>query len=185
MGWCTVKTMITYAEGIYQAIRNTDCSDRFINEGVDELVNVMRSRRVFFIGNGGSGACCDHMANDLCLTEKATGISLTNTNNITCIANDFGFDQIFAKQLEWLRTDDDYVLIAMSCSGKSANIIKAIEYAKSLQMYVVTLTGKEPDNPMRDMGNLNFYVPSQSYGVVQIAHEAIIHCAIDKLAGLY
>jgi D-sedoheptulose 7-phosphate isomerase len=187
-----MKTMINYAEGIHQAIVNTQVmsgsASMYVNEGIDKLVEMLHGNdHIFFIGNGGSGAACDHMANDLCLAGKRAQ-SLTNTNNITCIANDFGFAEVFKKQLEWLSnpSSENTLLLAFSCSGMSQNIIDACMAAKyTMSINVVTFTGKQPDNTLRKLGHLNFYVPSNSYGVVQIAHEALIHCAIDKLAGIY
>ena len=187
MGGETVKhTMITYAEAIYNATVNTDCGGMYLNEATDRLAQMMRGNaRVFLAGNGGSGACCDHMANDLCLAN-VNAMSLSNSNNITCAANDFGFERIFTKQLEWwANNSENNLLVVFSCSGESKNIIDAVRYVRTISHFdVVTFSGKQPTNTLRNMGNLNFYVPSQSYGVVQLAHEALIHCAIDKIAGL-
>lgn len=179
--------MINYAETIYNATVNATCGDLYINEAIDLLtIKIKEADRVFLIGNGGSGACCDHMANDLCLAGIRAQ-SLTNTNNITCIANDFGFDKIFTKQLEWLDNDqeDNVALIAFSCSGKSDNILDAMKYAKTRGLTRITFSGFNIDNPLAAAGHMNFHVSSQSYGVIQLAHEALMHCAIDKLAGIY
>jgi D-sedoheptulose 7-phosphate isomerase len=184
MGGDRMRTLINYAEEIYNATAKATCGDLFANEAVDLLAHRLKNiERVFMIGNGGSGAACDHMANDLCLAGVKAQ-SLTNTNNITCIANDFGFENIFAKQLEWLLIHQgSNMLIAFSCSGKSPNILKAIEVARRHRMYVVTFSGFAKHNPLAAAGDMNFHVPSHSYGVVQLAHEALIHCAIDKIAG--
>ena len=179
--------MIDYAQDIYNATVNTACGDHTLEFAIDKLVEMLRGNdRIFLIGNGGSGACCDHMANDLCLAGKCAQ-SLTNTNNITCIANDFGFTEVFKKQLEWLSNteQENTLLVAFSCSGMSENIISAVMAARyTMSINVVTFTGKDQNNTLRKLGHLNFYVPSQSYGIVQLAHEALVHCAIDKLAGL-
>ena len=128
MGGDRMRTLINYAEEIYNATAKATCGDLFANEGVDLLAHRLKNiERVFMIGNGGSGAACDHMANDLCLAGVKAQ-SLTNTNNITCIANDFGFENIFAKQLEWsLSHQGSNMLIAFSCSGKSPNILNRAE----------------------------------------------------------
>lgn len=180
-----MKTMINYAEGLYQAVTHTLCNDMYVNEGIELMVSSIRaSDRIFFIGNGGSGAACDHMANDLCLAGFRAQ-ALTNANNITCAANDFGFESAFQRQLAWLvNPNENTLLIALSCSGKSQNILDAVRYMKS-KGTVITFSGFSPDNPLSSEGNLNFHVPSQSYGIVQLAHEALLHCAIDKVAGLY
>lgn len=179
------KTMITYAEAIYNATVHTHCGDVYVNEGIDLIADYIKEcERVFLIGNGGSGAACDHMANDLCLAGVRAQ-SLTNSNNITCIANDFGFSQIFTKQLEWLMNPKEVtLLIAFSCSGKSENVLDAVRFMRG-KGSVITFSGFKPDNPLSTAGNINFHIPSTSYGVVQLAHEALIHCAIDKIAGLY
>lgn len=181
-----MRTLINYAEGLYQALVHTSCNAMFANEGVELLVEKLRNAdRVLLIGNGGSGAACDHMANDLCLA-KVRAQALTNANNITCIANDFGFENVFVKQVDWAHVPGGKnVLLAFSCSGRSMNVINAAKMSRSIVQDVVTFSGFTPDNPLAAAGSLNFYVPSQSYGIVQLAHETLLHCAIDKLAGLY
>jgi D-sedoheptulose 7-phosphate isomerase len=179
--------MMDYAQDIYNATVNTACGDHTLEFAIDKLVEMLRgNERVFLIGNGGSGAACDHMANDLCLAGVRAH-ALTNTNNITCIANDFGVQDIFKRQLEWFAnpSKENTLVVAFSCSGQSPNIIEACMAARyTMSTNVVTFSGKDQNNTLRKLGHLNFYVPSQSYGVVQLAHEALIHCAIDKIAGL-
>lgn len=179
--------MIRYANEIYNATITAECGDLSVNDSIDKLVEMLRgNERVFLIGNGGSGAACDHMANDLCLAGVRAH-ALTNTNNITCIANDFGVQDIFKRQLEWFAnpSKENTLVVAFSCSGMSPNIIEACMAARyMMSTNVVTFSGKDQNNTLRKLGHLNFYVPSQSYGVVQLAHEALIHCAIDKIAGL-
>lgn len=133
-------------------------------------------------GNGGSLAIAAHIATDFCLCGWPS-IAMTDAVTLTSHTNDFGAEANFSKQLELSRILEDDILIVLSCSGKSPNIIDAVRYAKASGHKVITLSGFESDNPLRSLGDLNFYVPSFRYGWVQLAHESILHAACDIEAG--
>ena len=132
--------------------------------------------KVIFIGNGGSAAIASHMAVDYSKNKGIRAMSFgTNAPLITCLANDFGYDKVFAKQIEWYARTEDVVVI-ISSSGKSPNIIAAAEQALESELTArVTLSGMNPNNSLRKRGNLNFYVPSTDYGLVELSHLAILH----------
>ncbi len=137
-----------------------------------------RQGKVLFIGNGGSAAIAAHMAVDW---QKNGGIRTMAFNDaamLTCLANDYVFDDVFARQVAIHVAPDD-VVVLISTSGKSPNILKACAAALQRRAAVVTLTGKAADNELRGRGALNFYVPSDSYGVVEINHLAILHSVVD------
>ena len=98
---------------------------------------------------------------------------------LTCLGNDFGFEFIFSKQIEFHAREGD-VLIAISSSGRSADILRGVEVAKAKGMYVCTFSGFSDDNPLRKTGDLNWYVASGEYGFVKLAHQILIHCALDN-----
>lgn len=134
--------------------------------------------RLLFVGNGGSAGIASHMAIDY---SKNGGIPATAFNDgaaLTCLGNDYGYELIFAKQIEFHGRPGD-LLIAISSSGRSANILKAVEAARRLGCGVVTLSGFTPDNPLRRSGDVNFYVASGEYGFVEVAHLALIHAWLD------
>jgi len=133
-------------------------------------------------GNGGSLAIAAHIATDFCLCGWPS-IALTDAVTLTSHTNDYGAEANFSKQLELSRILVDDILIVMSCSGKSPNILDAVRFAKSEGHKVVTLSGFEHDNPLRSLGDLNFHVPAFRYGWVQLAHESILHAACDIEAG--
>jgi len=151
-----------------------------LDQGVLKLTHRINERlgRVILFGNGGSLAIASHIATDFALAGWPS-IALTDAVAITSHTNDFGPAANFTKQLELLKIGYDDILIALSCSGKSANIIDAVKFARAAGNYVVTLSGFEPDNPLRRLGSLNFYVPAHEYGFVQLAHESILHAACD------
>lgn len=149
-----------------------------LDEGINRLRNMMRGQTTYLIGNGGSLAIAAHLATDFNLAGLKS-VALVDPIALTSHANDFGVEAMFTKQLECAPTRMGDVLIAMSCSGKSANIIDAARYAHAAGLQVVTFTGFEYDNPLRTLGVLNFYSPAHQYGFVQLAHETILHAASD------
>ena len=134
--------------------------------------------KVMLVGNGGSAAIASHIAVDL---SKNAGIRATAFNDasaLTCLANDYGYEDVFRKQVLYYGVRGD-VLVAISSSGRSPNILRAADAARSL-MPVFTFSGFEADNPLRQMGDLNFYVPSNSYGLVETAHQLLLHYVVDN-----
>lgn len=137
------------------------------------------TQRFFFIGNGGSAAIASHMAADWLSTAGVAAMSFNEPAQITCIANDMGYDQVFSKPI-WLHGQSEDVLFAISSSGQSASILRATEAAIKLDMRVITLSGFDADNPLRKLGDVNFHVPSDRYGLVEVAHHAICHAILDE-----
>lgn len=156
-------------------------------EGLDAELLVRRCAalhdarsRVFFVGNGASAAISDHMAADWMKAAGFSAFSLNSPPAVTAIANDIGYEQVFSVQLRAHACARD-MLVAISSSGQSRNILAAIKEARHLGMYIVTLSGFSPDNPLRKLGHENIYVPSSKYGVVEVGHHAILHGVLDRL----
>jgi D-sedoheptulose 7-phosphate isomerase len=139
--------------------------------------------RVFFIGNGGSAGICSHMATDWMRNGGFSALALNDGAALTCLGNDLGFDQVFAKQIQMHGRAGD-LLIAISSSGNSPNILLGVEAARAAGMHVVTLSGFSPGNKLRRLGDLNFYVPSDRYGFVEITHLALCHAILDVSMGM-
>lgn len=157
------------------AITQDEAIERVQN---DARIATADGNTVFIIGNGGSAAIASHMAADFCKTAGWRARALNDPCTLTCLANDIGYVNVFAQQiLHHARAGD--MLIAVSSSGKSNNILRAVEAAHARNCIVVTLSGFAPDNPLRERGNLNFYVASDRYGIVEVAHHAILHAILD------
>jgi len=139
--------------------------------------------KLIFIGNGGSAAIASHMATDYSKNGNVRSLALNDSSMLTCLGNDLGYDQVFAKQMELHARADD-VVIAISSSGRSANILNAVKAARAAQCYVVTLSGFSADNPLRRLGDINFYLDSDRYGFVEIGHLTICHAVLDFICGL-
>jgi D-sedoheptulose 7-phosphate isomerase len=132
------------------------------------------------IGNGGSAGIAGHIAIDLLKNAGIPAMTFNDASSLTCLGNDLGYDAVFQKPVEVHARPDD-VLIAISSSGRSKNILSAVLEAQEAGCFIVTLSGFDADNPLRSMGDLNVYVPSHSYGAVEITHLAICHCVVDAL----
>ena len=136
--------------------------------------------RVILIGNGGSAAIASHMAIDWTKNGGIRSMALNDAPTLTCLANDFGYEQVFAKQLEYQATKKDLVII-ISSSGKSPNIIRAAKQCDGLgsDCPLVTFSGMNPNNQLRRMGLLNFYTPASDYGLVELTHFVLLHSIVS------
>ncbi len=116
-------------------------------------------------GNGGSAAIASHMQNDLCDSGAMAAIVFNEPPFLTAISNDHGYENFFETATGlWAQEGD--VLIAISSSGRSKNILKAVEFCLAKGVKVITFSGFEERNPLRPLGHLNFYVASREYGMV-------------------
>ncbi len=147
------------------------------------LENTMiHKSKIYLLGNGGSAATASHMVNDLGAGLRRRNIinfdivSLAdNTPVTTAIANDIGYENIFYMQLEGLLKQND-LLIAISCSGNSENILKAVKYAKTIGTPVIGLTGFD-GGELKRLSDINFHVdaPEGEYGLVEDMHMILDH----------
>ena len=153
--------------------------------GVLHLLDVFKQHKasetqIFFIGNGGSAAIASHMTADFLKNGGMRTCSLYDSAVMTCIGNDYGYEHIFAKPLSKLGSPGD-LLVAISSSGNSPNIVRAIETAREKEIFVITFTGFKPDNKARQLGNLNVYVPCEEYGKVESIHQLILQQIVDMI----
>lgn len=138
----------------------------------------LSNNKLIFIGNGGSAAIASHLANDYNTTHQYHALALNDAAALTCLSNDYGYEQVFAKQLEIHARLGD-ILIAISSSGESANILNAVIAAKKAHCTVITFSGFNANNSLSQLGDLNFYVSSKEYGFVEVAHLALGHALLD------
>ena len=138
-------------------------------------------RKLIFIGNGGSAAVASHMAIDFTKAGGLRAVCLNDGAALTCLSNDLGYEQVFAHQIEVHGLAGD-LLVAISSSGRSPNILNAVAVARAKGLAVLTLSGFGGDNPLRCLGDVNLYVGNSAYGFVEISHLALCHAILD-LAG--
>ena len=137
--------------------------------------------KVMFVGNGASASHASHMAADFSKNGRIRSVAFNDAAALTCYANDYSYEEVFSKQIEMQGQAGD-VLIAISSSGESENIILAARAARKIGAGVITLSGFETGNRLRQLGDLNAWVPSPDYGFVEIAHLGVIHAVVDLAA---
>lgn len=170
------KSLMTNKEGIIEDDYNVivrHLTDSF-------LENRKMNSTVFFIGNGGSAAIASHMTADYMKNGEMNTYSLYDSSVMTCVGNDYGYEYVFSKPLSFLTKPGD-LLVAISSSGRSRNILNAIDVVHNKKGNVITFTGFEADNPARQMGDLNLYVPSKRYGIVESIHNLILQQIVDEI----
>lgn len=138
--------------------------------------------KLMFIGNGGSAGICSHMAIDYSKNGNIRSTAFNDPSALTCLGNDLGYENIFAKQIDLHARAGD-VLIAISSSGKSANILNGVDMAQERGCFVLTFSGFKADNPLRTKGDINLFVESGEYGFVEITHLALCHAILDLEMG--
>ncbi len=158
-----------------------------IGDAVVDMGRRMRTahesgRRVFFIGNGGSAGICSHMATDYSKNGGIRASALNDGAVLTCLGNDYGYEFVFSKQIEWHAVAGD-VVVAISSSGRSPNIINAANAARQRGCVLFTFSGFKPDNPLRLLGDVNVYLANQEYGFVEVGHLAVLHAVLDIQLG--
>jgi len=183
------KQYLDSFEKVLLGLVATDESQKEINleeayKLFSDLLDSVKSQNhsVFLIGNGGSSGIISHTSVDLLNSCMIKAFPLTDNSQLTCFANDFGYENVYSKPLETLLSRGD-LLIAVSSSGNSKNIVNAAKLARDKGNAVISLTGFRSDNSLRQCGNLNFWLNSSSYGIVEIGHAFILHYLTDRFSG--
>jgi D-sedoheptulose 7-phosphate isomerase len=169
------------------ALYNKHFSDFFssaeLQKQVEESVTLVKSvKRIFFIGNGGSNSICSHMMEDYGKIGGFRTFAFSDAALITCYANDYGYENAMAEWLK-LHLDAGDLLIAISSSGESKNIVNAAAVAQSKNAKIITLTGFAEKNALSKMGDINMHLPVKNYGIVECFHQTILHIILDSLNG--
>ncbi|WP_417494740.1 D-sedoheptulose-7-phosphate isomerase [Maricaulis sp.] len=141
-----------------------------------------RGGKLMFAGNGASASISSHGAVDFTKQGRVRAVDFNEPNLITCFSNDFGYENWIAKAVEFYSDPKD-VLVLISVSGKSPNAVKAAEYAKSKGIPVVAFTGSGADNPLRGMADIDFWVESRAYNIVECIHMGWLMAVVDMLVG--
>lgn len=153
------------------------------DEGFDRwrsLTSAVRDARraVYLVGNGASASMASHFSADLAKNARLHTQVFSDLSLITAVANDMGYDQVFAEPLRRSARDGD-LLVVISSSGRSPNVLTAVDLARELGLAVVTLSAMAPDNPLRERGDLNVYVGAADYGGAETCHAAVLHHWMD------
>lgn len=171
-----------YYEKYQQLIINEDLEQKLI-EFESLATNIQgKGAKIVFAGNGASASISSHGAVDFSKQGKVRAITFNEPNLITCLSNDYGYENWVAEALK-LYADKEDLVVLISVSGESKNLIKGAQQAKALGLKVVTFTGRYKNNMLGQLGDINFWVDSHAYNIVECIHMIWITSVIDKLIG--
>ena len=152
---------------------------------LDSAANVLRQvhlsgNKVILVGNGGSAAMASHVAVDLTKSAGVRAINFNEADLLTCFANDYGYEKWVAKALEFYADPGDLAIL-ISSSGASQNMVNGAQQAVDMGLGVMSLSGFSPENPLRQLGDLNLWVASDSYNIVEMTHHVWLLAIVDYL----
>jgi len=156
-------------------------TDRGFFDWVQRTKNVKKSNNtIFFVGNGASASMASHFAADVAKNGSIKTHVFTDVSLITAIANDICYDEVFAEPIK-LHLKKNDMLIAISSSGNSKNVVRACEECKKKEGKIITLSAMKRDNLLQSRGDINIYIPAQTYGCAESGHAVILHYWMDLI----
>lgn len=171
-------------------VQNAQCTDGdgqalCLDDGVDAVSELLKQTQrdggnVYLVGNGGSAAIASHVANDFCNVAGLRATAMLDHSALTCFANDYGYESVFSERISRMSRVGD-VLVAISSSGQSPNIIAAAKQMRSVGGRVLTFSGFDNKNRLRHLGMTNFWIDSDDYGLVEVGHLFMLHHVVDKI----
>jgi D-sedoheptulose 7-phosphate isomerase len=145
------------------------------------IKNIKKNKKkIFIFGNGGSSAIASHFSVDLVKNTRIKCFNFNEYDLITCFSNDYGYENWIAKAVDFYGTNGD-IIILISSSGKSKNIINACVAAKKKGMKIITLSGFNKNNPLRRKGDINIWIDSKVYNMIENVHQIILLFIVDYL----
>ena len=144
---------------------------------------LLNKNKIILFGNGGSAAIASHVSVDLTKNAHVRCSNYNEADLITCFANDYGYERWIEKAIEFYADQSD-VLILISSSGKSKNMINACKSAKNKKISkIITFTGHDKNNPLSKLGDINFWINSKAYNFVENIHQVWLLTICDLIIG--
>ena len=141
------------------------------------------NKKIFIFGNGGSSSIASHFTTDMIVNNNIKVFNFSDANLLTCFANDFGYEKWVEKAIEFYGDSKD-LLILISSSGKSKNMLNACQAAKKKSISkIITFTGHEKNNPLSQLGDINFWVDSKAYNFIENTHQIWLLTIVDLIIG--
>ena len=169
-----------YNQSIYDLLNNVDTN--LIEHSVSLINNCYNNGgKVYIVGNGGSSSIASHVSVDLAKVANIPSNTFNNSNLITCFANDYGHDNWVTEAIKAYMQKNDMIIL-ISSSGTSLNIVNAAKYCKEKNISLITLSGFSNNNPLSKLGNINIHVQSESYNFIEMSHHIILVSIVDIFA---
>tara|TARA_B100001057_G_C22511395_1_gene818039 strand:- start:92 stop:643 length:552 start_codon:yes stop_codon:yes gene_type:complete len=139
-----------------------------------------KNKKILIFGNGASASIASHVSVDLTKAANIRSMNFNEANLITCLANDYGHENWMARAIEFYGDKGD-LIIFVSSSGKSKNVVRAAKYSRLMKYKVITLTGFSETNPLKKLGFINLWVNSKSYNIIENIHQTWLLSIIDYI----
>ena len=152
-------------------------------ELIYEKTHYRDNKKTYTFGNGGSWALAQHLTADFTKLRLPCICLPSSVSELTMWANDWGYEDVFFASLSAANVQQGQIVIAISSSGNSPNIIKAVEHAKRYANTIIGLSGFEKENKLNQLADIKIHIPTEKgdYGVVEVVHDAVIHLLTEKL----
>lgn len=136
--------------------------------------------KIIFAGNGGSAAMASHVAVDITKNAGIRAVTFNEYDLITCLANDYGYENWISKAIELYHNPKD-IIVLISASGQSLNVLNAATKSKELGLTVITFSGFNANNPLHKLGDINLWVDSEVYNIVEMTHHIWLLAIVDMI----
>tara|TARA_Y100000996_G_scaffold412437_1_gene398567 strand:- start:2127 stop:2699 length:573 start_codon:yes stop_codon:yes gene_type:complete len=180
-----IKFFKEYSNKTSEIINFNDSDLKIIQQIYKKFININKTKnKLIFLGNGGSAAISSHVSVDLTKNAKIRSTCFNESDLITCLSNDYGYEKWMAKALEFYAIKGDTVII-ISSSGESKNVLLAAQYCLKNNIDYITLTGNKKNNKLikKNKKGLNLWVNSKSYNIIEMTHLFALLMIIDKIIG--
>jgi D-sedoheptulose 7-phosphate isomerase len=152
----------------------------------DRLIKLRESKRkLFFFGNGASAAFANHMALDFSKNGKIPAKSLSDSALLTALSNDYSYDSAMVEFLKIEDVSKDDMVITISSSGNSPNIVNVLQFCKENNIPTLALSGLKESNKSIAIANYSIYVPMKTYGIVECLHQVFLHSILDESMDIF
>ena len=169
-----------YNKSIYELINNVNAN--LIEQSVQLIQKSINNKsKVYIVGNGGSASIASHVSVDFAKVARVPSSTFNNSNLITCFANDYGYENWVVEAIKAYTNINDLIIL-ISSSGTSKNIVNAAQYCKDNNIDLITLSGFTKDNPLSTLGNVNFHIESTEYNYIEMSHHIILLALVDIFA---
>ena len=154
---------------------------------INDILNKLRETKskIYFFGNGASAAFANHMALDFSKNGKILSKSLSDSALLTALSNDFSFEKAMVEFLKIEEVSKTDLVITISSSGNSPNIVSVLNYCKENSINSLALSGLKKDNKSVTIADFSIYVPMKTYGMVECIHQIFLHLILDESMEIY
>ena len=142
---------------------------------------IKNNGKIYIVGNGGSASIASHVSVDFAKVAKIKSSTFNNSNLITCFANDYGYENWVTEAIKSYMTKKDMIIL-ISSSGTSKNILNAAKYYKKKSIDSITFSGFKKNNPLNKLGKINFHICSDQYNFIEMSHHIILLYFVDLFA---